>query len=883
MSVAADWWSELPDDDPGFRLESPGTILPVRLAPGAQARDYGLRWYQGAGKVAVESSLEVNRSCLTVMATGLGKTRLGGAIAGDWPGNVLWLAHRDELIQQARDDLERITGEMVEIEQGQLRASSRSRIVVGSVDTVKRQNRLDRFGAERFSLVITDEAHHYTAATYRRPLEFFKNAKLLGLTATPDRGDEKALGQIFDDVAFVFDIQQGIEQGYLVPIRAHTVEVKELDISGVKTQAGDLVAAQLDEVMLKACAGIVKETLRYEPVRQGIVFLPGVKSAELAAQLFNREKPGSAAFVSGMTDKDERRDIVRAFRDGRVQYLCNCQIATEGFDAPGCSMIVQGRPTKSRALAAQMAGRGTRVLPGIVDHLDGEARAPERREAIAGSAKPDCIAEGHFVLTDRGPVPIERVTTEMRVWDGASWVTHCGAILRGEREVIDYAGISATEDHFVWTETGWQAFGRCAREQIPIAVTGFGGYAIRQTEGLYRGGDPAERETVHPRAMRILRDAVEQGTSFAGLGEGGVSVVRASSAGSEVAREPVLGGSGALHEPETPGLLQVRGQGDPVPLFLANGDGCLDPGEPGGRARSPDRPHRERQALRAGESSLVDQATEHVPYLQAEPCHAYSPVSSGASGDPLRGCDAAALGGALHVRGDRGPVPTPLVKTKRRVWDILGAGPLHRFTVEGLLVHNCVILDFVGNCGRHTLVTPADILGGNYTEAEVTLAKKRQKGGGDVLKALQEARAELKRIAEKAAIKASSVRREVDPFQVFHMQRDDSQRFGHQPMTPGQFEYLDRMGVPAEQLNTLSKADASKLIAAAKIRRDKELCTFKQLRLLQQNGVTDVNVGFRKASEALDYIFSERRGGRKPDPAQIDSIIHRPREPGEES
>jgi type I site-specific restriction endonuclease len=344
-----------------------------------------------------------------------------------------------------------------------------------------------------------------------------------------------------------------------------------------------LVAAQLDEVMLEAAAGIVSETLRYEPDRQTIIFMPGVKSAELVAQLINRAKPGSAAFVSGATQEDERRDIVKAFREGRIQYLANCQICTEGFDAPRCSCIVMGRPTKSRALAAQMCGRATRVLPGVVDHLDGEESAQARRDAIAASAKPDMV-----------------------------------------------------------------------------------------------------------------------------------------------------------------------------------------------------------------------------------------------------------------------------------------------------------VLDFVFNSGRHTLVTPADILGGNYTEAEVTLAKKRQKGGGDVLKALEAARAELRRIAEKAAIKASSVRREVDPFAILHIQHDDSQRFGRQPMTPGQFDYLDRMGVPADQLNTMGKADASKLIAASKVRRDRGLCTFKQLRLLQQNGVTDINVGFAKASEALDYIIGERRAGRKPDPLQVDTIIHRMRQPGED-
>lgn len=336
------------------------------------------------------AGFEENRSQLVVMATGLGKTQTFGAIARNWEGNVLVLAHRDELVEQARARVAQMTGEFVEVEQADRRASRKARIVVGSVQTVQQQHRLDRFGKDHFGLVIFDEAHHAIAESFRRPLDYF-SGKILGVTATPDRADEKAMGKVFDSVAYVFDILQGVEQGYLVPLRGHQVELGEIQLDGIKTVAGDLARGQLDEVMVRAVEGIVKKTLELEPGRQGVAFFPGVKSAQYAAERFNYLVPGSASFISAATEDGDRRKAVDDFRNGRIRYLCNCMIATEGFDAPTASLVIQARPTKSRGLYAQMAGRGTRVLPGLVEHVEGRDGAEERRELIASSGKPDCV------------------------------------------------------------------------------------------------------------------------------------------------------------------------------------------------------------------------------------------------------------------------------------------------------------------------------------------------------------------------------------------------------------------------------------------------------------------------------------------------------------
>lgn len=364
---------------------------------GVECDPEGYRWYQREAHTAIYASLNVNRSTLAVLATGLGKTVIFSGVSKTWTdGPVLVLVHRDELVTQARKELERATGLVVEIEQGDWRASHRAQIVVGSVQSVCKQNRLDRMGRDRFSLIVVDEAHHSCAPIYKRIFDFF-NAKILGVTATPDRADEKALGQVYDDVCYVMDIVEGIDSGYLVPISPRSKEIilTEIDLNkvGVGKVDGkkDLQAGALDEEMCKGIEGIVHKTLELEPDRQGIGFFPGVKSAEYATLAFNRRIPNCAAYVDGETDRMERRAIVAAFKRGEYKYLCNCGVFTEGFDAPNCSLIIQARPTLSRALYAQMCGRGTRTWGFSVDAIPGKEAAAERRSAIAHSPKPDLV------------------------------------------------------------------------------------------------------------------------------------------------------------------------------------------------------------------------------------------------------------------------------------------------------------------------------------------------------------------------------------------------------------------------------------------------------------------------------------------------------------
>lgn len=350
----------------------------------------GLRWYQEDAVQAAQRSLQENRSALIVMATALGKTQVFSAFIRRWPGRVLVLAHRSELIDQASARLMQMTGEFVEVEQGPLR-SGRARIVVGSIQTVYREDRLERL--ERlggFTLIVVDEAHHYVSRTYKLPLERFAKAKILGVTATPKRSDAKALGRIFDDVCYTMGIRDGVDHGYLSPLRGREVEVTEVNLDSVATKHGDFVIGQLDEELVKGAEGVAQSMIALSGTRQGVVFLPGVMSARMTAARMNALKPGCAASVDGETDKDERRGIVERFRDGRLQFLANCMVATEGFDAPLTSVVGLARPTMSTSLYEQMIGRGLRVLPGVVDSIPGRDDGEARRAAIAASSKPFC-------------------------------------------------------------------------------------------------------------------------------------------------------------------------------------------------------------------------------------------------------------------------------------------------------------------------------------------------------------------------------------------------------------------------------------------------------------------------------------------------------------
>lgn len=366
-----------------------------------------LRDYQEEAATGVFRAWEDSASTLAVLPTGLGKTVLFAEIVRrmhERGARAMVLAHREELILQAADKIRRVTGLEAQIEMGEYRVQpyfgELPPIVVSTVQTHcaggDGGGRMSKFDPQDFGLVVIDEAHHATSPTYRRCIDWYRqnsDCKVLGVTATPDRADEEALGQVFESVAYEYGVLDAINNGWLVPVEQQMVTVGSLDFSAVRTTAGDLDQGDLAEVMEQErnLQGIAAPTVEICGERRAIVFATTVAQAERLAEIINRHRPGRAAWLCGKTDKDDRRRMLADFRAGRLQFVVNVGVLTEGFDDAGVEVVVMARPTKSRALYAQMAGRGTRPAEEIAGRLGDVPTAAERCAMIRASSKPRCL------------------------------------------------------------------------------------------------------------------------------------------------------------------------------------------------------------------------------------------------------------------------------------------------------------------------------------------------------------------------------------------------------------------------------------------------------------------------------------------------------------
>lgn len=328
-----------------------------------------LRPYQEEAKQAVFTQWEgsVNRTLL-VLPTGCGKTIVFAKIAEECVcqgKRVLILAHRGELLDQAADKIRKSTGLGCALEKAESSCiGSWFRIVVGSVQTMMREKRLGQFSDDYFDTIIIDEAHHCISDSYQRVLQHFPDAKVLGVTATPDRGDMRDMGEYFESIAYEYTLPKAIKEGYLSPIRALTLPLK-MDLTGVGISAGDFKAGDLGTALDPYLDQIAEEMRKYCADRKTVVFLPLVKTSQKFRDVLC-EHGFRAAEVNG--ESPDRAEILQAFDRGDYNVLCNSMLLTEGWDCPSVDCVVVLRPTKVRSLYSQMVGRGTRLFPGK-DHL----------------------------------------------------------------------------------------------------------------------------------------------------------------------------------------------------------------------------------------------------------------------------------------------------------------------------------------------------------------------------------------------------------------------------------------------------------------------------------------------------------------------------------
>lgn len=328
-----------------------------------------LRPYQQEAMDAILEAWENGtHKTLLVLPTGCGKTIVFAKVTeecvrqGD---RVLILAHRGELLEQAADKIRKATGLGCATEKAEKTClGSWFRITVGSVQSMMRESRLSRFPGDYFDTIIIDEAHHCISDSYQRVLHHFLEAKVLGVTATPDRGDMKNLGQVFESLAYEYTLPRAIKEGYLSPIKAVTIPLK-VDLTSVGVQSGDFKAGDLGTALDPYLEGIATEMEKYCRDKKTVVFLPLVKTSQKFRDILNAHG-FQAAEVNG--ESQDRAEILREFDAGRYNVLCNSMLLTEGWDCPSVDCIVVLRPTKVRSLYCQMVGRGTRLFPGK-DHL----------------------------------------------------------------------------------------------------------------------------------------------------------------------------------------------------------------------------------------------------------------------------------------------------------------------------------------------------------------------------------------------------------------------------------------------------------------------------------------------------------------------------------
>ncbi|XHR30881.1 MAG: DEAD/DEAH box helicase [Chthoniobacteraceae bacterium] len=324
-----------------------------------------LRPYQMLAHEAITKGFHEYRKQIAVMPTGGGKTLVFAALAQHYqPARTLVLAHREELIFQAVDKIEKATGLMAEVEMADSKASFHAPVVVGSIQTLTREQRRNRWPRDHFGLVVVDECHRVLGESYLSTLRHFDSfARVLGVTATPDRGDRKNLGQYFENIAYEVGLLDLIRQNWLAPIKVKTVPL-QIDLDGCRTTAGDYNAEDVGHALepyLERIASVLDEHRH----RKILVFLPLISISKDLARIC-RLRGIAAEHIDGQSK--DRTVILDRFRRGKTTLLTNAMLLAEGYDEPSIDCIVCLRPTQVRSLYSQIVGRGTRIYPGK-DHL----------------------------------------------------------------------------------------------------------------------------------------------------------------------------------------------------------------------------------------------------------------------------------------------------------------------------------------------------------------------------------------------------------------------------------------------------------------------------------------------------------------------------------
>jgi superfamily II DNA or RNA helicase len=314
-----------------------------------------LRPYQDRFCKSILTGFKEYQRLLGVMPTGGGKTICFAHLASIARGRTLILAHREELIDQAVDKITRFTGTPVSIEMGD-RRSTPTKIVVASIQSMVR--RRDQFKPDEFSLIVADEAHMSLSFQWRSVLDYF-NSKVLGVTATPHRGDKQNLGKYYESCASEITMQELVAAGFLCRIKLIQFPVR-IDISAVRVTDGDYNESDMDAVIRPLMKGIVEHLMEWRD-RKILAFVPLIHTSVYFVEAC-RNAGLNAVHIDGTSP--DRKQILARYSEGAFNILSNSMLLSHGYDEPSIDAILLLRPTKSQPLMAQEIGRGTRIHPG---------------------------------------------------------------------------------------------------------------------------------------------------------------------------------------------------------------------------------------------------------------------------------------------------------------------------------------------------------------------------------------------------------------------------------------------------------------------------------------------------------------------------------------
>ena len=337
--------------------------LPAQKAKALDGANLELKEHQKAALKALEQMRDNSETiALLYHATGTGKTTTAVLDAKRCGGRVLFIAHTQELVDQATKRFRELWTNTTVGRYCEVIKQPRAHVVCGSVQSVALH--LDEFKDDEFDYLIVDEAHHAAADTYQKILSYFKPSFTLGLTATPERADDKSILEIFKNTAHKLDIQTAVEIGELVPVRCiriHTnIDLTKVRFNSVQYNIRDLES----KIYVPERNRLIVDTwMQYVRDKRTVVFCASVKHAQQIADLF-REQGIKSAAVSGSMKQSERREFQEKFVNRDIQVLCACDLLNEGWDCPEIEVLFMARPTMSKVLYTQQLGRGMRLYEG---------------------------------------------------------------------------------------------------------------------------------------------------------------------------------------------------------------------------------------------------------------------------------------------------------------------------------------------------------------------------------------------------------------------------------------------------------------------------------------------------------------------------------------